>query len=82
MRAHQVVVALLSDADLQRWRTWYARDCALNVVAGHYSRDEVEQHYRDKMVLISEFIQRYEFMDSPLLAISELTGIVYYEDSD
>ena len=82
MRTHPVVVTTLSEADLQRWRTWYARDCALNVVAGHYSRDEVEQHYRDKMVLISEFIQRYEFMDSPLLAISELTGIVYYEDSD
>jgi hypothetical protein len=77
---HPTVVANLSAEDLQRWRTWYARDCAIEVSPTSYSRDEIEEHYRQRMSLVAEFIGRYDLADSPRLSISDFTGVVYYQE--
>lgn len=76
-----VAVTTLLPEDLQRWRTWYARDLAIEACASAYSRDELEEHYRQRSVILNEFIVRYDLIDTPRLAISDFTGIVYYEDA-
>ena len=79
---HPAVIAQLSDEDLQRWRTWYARDDAMQLAPALYNRDEIESHFRQWLAFISEFCERYGVEDSPLLRISGTFGRMYYSEAD
>jgi hypothetical protein len=60
-----------------------ARDDAINLKPSDYNRDEIEAHFRQRIVLIAEFITRYDLIDTPYLSISGSRGSCYYEkDSD
>jgi hypothetical protein len=82
MITHPTVTAYLSPEDLQRWRTWAARDSAMNLAPDHYNREEMEEHFRQRQKLFQEFTDRYELLDTPHLVISSTKGALYYDDED
>jgi hypothetical protein len=82
MITHPEIAAHLSAEDLQRWRTWDARDAAIRLDPSKYIRDEIEDHFRQRQVLFGEFIDRYELEDTPHLVISGAKGALYYDKDD
>lgn len=80
MITHPDVITTLSPEDLQRWRTWWARDDAIHVAPSQYNRAELEEHFRQRLVLRAEFVERYDVLDSPFLSISPVFGGLFYSE--
>lgn len=78
MLAHPTIVAHLDVDDLRRWRTLHARDDGIKARPSAYSRDEIEECYRQKFLLWGEFVAKYNLIDSPHLNISATAGAMYY----
>lgn len=82
MVIHPVGVATLSPEDLQRWRTWSARNSAIQAAPALYNRDEIEAHFRAEMTLWAEFAEHYDFEDCQHLCITSSSGVIWHEDDD
>lgn len=60
------------------YRAWRVREDAISVTRGvGYTREEIEAHYRQNIMLWSQFTATYGLPETPYLAVDSTIGIIY-----
>ncbi len=71
----------LSREDLARWQIVSAKIRAIETTDGAmYSRDQIEEAYRQQFSIGEELLMKYSIDDSRSWVVSTYTGSIWYED--